>query len=1064
MIEIAIKRIYECLEQKKLTLSLDSLGLSELPPEIGLLTHLKTLYCSDNKLKSLAGVEKLKSLTKLNCSGNQLSSLVGVEHLTRLKILKCGGNLLTSLDGVEHLATLTALTCSSNRLTNLAGVEHLTSLKTLSCGNNQLTGLEGVEGLKTLTKLECQSSQLTSLASIEHLNSLEFLDCSRNQLTSLASLEHLTKLRTLKCSRNGLFSLQGLSQLKELKELNCSYNFLTSFQDVEFLSALTELNCNNNKLTSLDSIKNLIALTSVACSYNELTSLEGVEHLSALTRLECSRNKLTSLDGIEGLISLTTIFCYGNQLTSLACVKRLKALTILECGANKLVSLHGIEQLTSLRKLNCGGSQLISLDGIQGLKELTILNCSGNLLTSLDGIESLTGLTLLYCHANKLSSLDGIEHLNALTKIESRNNPIRFIPHAFLDDINSIRAYQEEIRQHGYLDNNRLKLMFLGNGRVGKTTLAHALRDKAPQNGKSQEESTIGISLLDWTATDSNGKAWQLRLWDFGGQELYHATHRLFQSQSGIYCVLWAEKLCEEKDDFNHPLRYWLDLVHESKTDVPVIVVKNQIDIANNLGLNNEALIDAPYCKLLQVMVSALSYQNVAVLESAILELLNSQSKLQIRIPQSWGKVRKKLEEMGGVIKKCDFEALCAKSNVLHADTLLAYLNQCGDVFYRENHFSNTIFIDQNWALKAIFRLFEISNAFGNPRGWILRNNGKVSGSELLEIFHDYERHEAVLFIEFMQQAQMMFNVGIRYEQLELKSFIVPALLPNKQPKGFPSQNNAAMQYQLVYPWLHRLAIERIIIECSHLSSEHHWWRNGIYISIGGGVQCSITANTEGKYLNLAFWGDTLGIKSVLPRVIKTIEATKVASPINEAIWIRGRGWCQVGDLRKYAALSEYVLDLDGNPINGMIYYEMLGIECRPVSEAEPTKPDFNCYIITETIDLSRTNINSPGAVLGDMKNSVLTINIGANNEERDERLAELKALIEQLQRESFCEKEQYLSYLKTIDSELQSNEPDDVYIGKTLSRFSKVMNHLEKGKEVYNRVVAFLLGFGITI
>ncbi|MDO6575751.1 hypothetical protein, partial [Staphylococcus pasteuri_A] len=75
----------------------------------------------------------------------------------------------------------------------------------------------------------------------------------------------------------------------------------------------------------------------------------------------------------------------------------------------------------------------------------------------------------------------------------------------------------------------------------------------------------------------------------------YHATHRLFQSQSGIYCVLWAEDTDEEEHEHQHTLRYWLDLVTDNTIDSSVIVVKNQIDRSHSKGNFHPDLEGQPY-------------------------------------------------------------------------------------------------------------------------------------------------------------------------------------------------------------------------------------------------------------------------------------------------------------------------------------------------------------------------------------------------------------------------------------------------------------------------------------
>jgi hypothetical protein len=54
----------------------------------------------------------------------------------------------------------------------------------------------------------------------------------------------------------------------------------------------------------------------------------------------------------------------------------------------------------------------------------------------------------------------------------------------------------------------------------------------------------------------------QIHLWDFGGQEYYHATHRLFMSNNILYLLIWETATNhqyenEQKAQFDYPVSYW---------------------------------------------------------------------------------------------------------------------------------------------------------------------------------------------------------------------------------------------------------------------------------------------------------------------------------------------------------------------------------------------------------------------------------------------------------------------------------------------------------------------------
>jgi len=89
-------------------------------------------------------------------------------------------------------------------------------------------------------------------------------------------------------------------------------------------------------------------------------------------------------------------------------------------------------------------------------------------------------------------------------------------------------------------------VILVGNTTVGKTSLRYYLKKKTFP--PSKDFSTHGIEPDLW---QPNKAQWptpvqhagftdaQIYFWDFGGQEYYHATHRLFFSQEAIYVLVW---------------------------------------------------------------------------------------------------------------------------------------------------------------------------------------------------------------------------------------------------------------------------------------------------------------------------------------------------------------------------------------------------------------------------------------------------------------------------------------------------------------------------------------------
>lgn len=73
-------------------------------------------------------------------------------------------------------------------------------------------------------------------------------------------------------------------------------------------------------------------------------------------------------------------------------------------------------------------------------------------------------------------------------------------------------------------------------------------------------------------------------LWDFGGQEIMHATYQFSLTERSLYLlVIDARKDNENKGESN--IEYWLKLIQSFGKNSPVLIIINKID-ENRLDVN----------------------------------------------------------------------------------------------------------------------------------------------------------------------------------------------------------------------------------------------------------------------------------------------------------------------------------------------------------------------------------------------------------------------------------------------------------------------------------------------
>ena len=163
-----------------------------------------------------------------------------------------------------------------------------------------------------------------------------------------------------------------------------------------------------------------------------------------------------------------------------------------------------------------------------------------------------------------------------------------------------------EAARAGEVADNEVKVILLGNGRCGKTSLARRLVD---ENFDARERSTHGVQLWRtrmsfWPEGGGEAETAILNVWDFAGQDLYHSTHRLFLQSKAVFVLCgsghgWgadeagdrreARSLTEE-DQVKHAMSYWwsqltsLPPAPGMTAGPPVILVRTKLDRDGEAG------------------------------------------------------------------------------------------------------------------------------------------------------------------------------------------------------------------------------------------------------------------------------------------------------------------------------------------------------------------------------------------------------------------------------------------------------------------------------------------------
>ncbi|MBA2243921.1 MAG: TIR domain-containing protein, partial [Gemmatimonadetes bacterium] len=393
------------------------------------------------------------------------------------------------------------------------------------------------------------------------------------------------------------------------------------------------------------------------------------------------------------------------------------------------------------------------------------------------------------------------------------------------DPTAAFRSYFEDLRR-GATRNTDLKLVLVGNGRVGKTTLKHCLVHGVPPPEPIRERTHgIDATTLGWPA---GGEEFRVTIWDLAGQEIYHTMHRFLLHPRVVFLLLWAEETEETDPRELHPVSYWLDLIGQLGSGSVTILVKTQIDRGQKHGTRPPELVGVEDPVVAEAAVSAAQGRGIGALRETISEeIVRFRDRWGYLLPTSWLAVRAEVERLRDSghreLPFAQFEQLCTVHDARHPRILADYLGQSGFLFYRPGHFGDRLILDQDWLLERIYAVFDPRSQI---RQRILRAGGSLFADDTASVWPDHDPHERQVFLGFLTGAELAFHV----EGSDPAEYVVPALLPEAPPPFRPGTGSDDLWLEVRFGTLHRALIERLIVRLSGMSPHRRWWRDGIDI------------------------------------------------------------------------------------------------------------------------------------------------------------------------------------------------------------------------------------------
>lgn len=556
----------------------------------------------------------------------------------------------------------------------------------------------------------------------------------------------------------------------------------------------------------------------------------------------------------------------GNDWTSLTIPMDFPDLQYLNLSDNEsLRQLRFDGALPRLRHLDVSDCKLAEFKLPEGFYQLEWLDVSRNQLRHFVPSGKYPALKHLDASNNELVDFlaNLLDKFPVLERLYLKKNPLGDAKKTAVDKQGNCLAFMRRFRaalDKGATKNKEYKVLLVGNGGVGKTCLVERL---VYNRFEEKYDSTEGISLEQYAREDF---PYVLNLWDFGGQDIYHATHRLFMQSNAIYLLLWDEKTRSNRvspiseggrtnEYDNYPLDYWLYYIEHQSGKSPVIVVKTKAG-EDDAEHPQRAALRTKYKDAFASLVflhvdSKLSHWTYNGYERLLFEIKEAITRFQQaeELPKSWADLRQYLRESYRqgikILSVEEYRDIASDYGIEDPmEVLTDWLVPSGVVFYRAGYFNDTILLDQAWAIDAVYTIFNRKE--GHYHRICDREKGKFTGKDLAEIWRlkKYSQAEQELFVHFMLSCELCFEIELpkekhRHIPFAERQFIAPQLMPGTPPPSVEFFNDVNRQNGLYYirythSFLHYGIIQSFIVRTQALAQVKDIWRNGILLKEEG--------------------------------------------------------------------------------------------------------------------------------------------------------------------------------------------------------------------------------------
>jgi internalin A len=685
------------------------------------------------------------------------------QRLTRLDIGNCG---LTEIpEEVFELTWLKKLIIEGFETYNIGEENNIKSFN---------PKMKLLRGLTTL--IASNQRELSNLSPLTHLTALEVLSVYNTQVSDLTPLINLTALQVLNVSYTQVSDLTPLINLTALQELDVSYTQLSDLTPLINLTALQELNVSVTQVSNLTPLINLTALQELNVSDTQVSDLTPLTNLTALQLLNVSNTQVRDLTPLTNLTALPKLYVSDTQVSDLMPLTNLTALQELGVFNTQVSDLTPLTNLTALQHFYVGNTQVSDLTPLTNLTALKYFSVYDTQVSDLTPLRKMIeeGASVKWSKYEGNINVEDCPLTNPPIVIAKQGNK-------------AILRYWQEQDRVGLKKVNEARLLLVGQGASGKTTLKDKLIDRNAAMPEP-DATTKGIVIEPLEGKNTEGSDFTVQVWDFGGQNIQKYAHQFFMSDSVVYAVLSNTR--EQNANF----QYWLNIIELLGKDSPFFIVQNEKD-GHKEPLKDITQIQERFPQTFQGVLyvnlkEAATDPRFTILKDSLFVAATQLPHTQKEYLTSFVNVRNQLATLSQTTQAIpfrQFKDLC-KAEGVEGELINDYartLTLLGIALHFEDdlQLKTQVFLRPKWIIDALFALLYAPS--------VEKQSGRFSALDVENIWTDdaYEGLHSVLL-------QLMEKFYLCYALSHSRDYIVPQRLPIREKAFVPTPDATHILYK----------------------------------------------------------------------------------------------------------------------------------------------------------------------------------------------------------------------------------------------------------------------------